>query len=405
MAQDFVGSNNLNLLEPKGQFGTRLLGGKDAAQSRYIFTQFNKMTKIMFNINDEALYNYLDDDGIPIEPEAYCGILPMVLINGAEGIGTGFSTTIPRYNPLDLIKIIKQKLNGEEYSKIKPWYRGFTGAIDQTDETTYISKGLFSTIGQDKVNISELPVGMWTEKYLEYIDKITIEKGKEDPKQFVKSYIDNSSESKVDITLKFSQNQLYELLTKDREGPITYIAKQLKLTTKLNTKNMWLFNTNGRLQKYTTIYEIIDEWYHYRFNLYVKRKEYILGRLKRELDIIKYKVTFINEIIKNTIDIRGKKKSIILDLLETKKYPKLSNKIDDESKSYDYLLKMDLYKLTVEEIEILTKQRDQKEMEVNELESTTIEKLWEGELDDFKKIYESDLKNYAQKKKLIIKKK
>lgn len=38
LAQDFVGSNNLNLLLPLGQFGTRLAGGEDAASARYIYT-------------------------------------------------------------------------------------------------------------------------------------------------------------------------------------------------------------------------------------------------------------------------------------------------------------------------------------------------------------------------------
>ena len=406
LAQNFMGSNNLNILEPGGQFGTRLLGGKDAAQSRYIFTQFNKMAKIIFNSLDEPLYNYLDDDGTLIEPEAYCGILPMVLVNGAEGIGTGFSTSVPCYNPIDLVNIIQKKLEGKEYSDIKPWYRGFTGSIDEYETNAFITKGLFTTLGQDQINISELPVGTWTEKYIEFLDKMTIERGsKEESKQFIKSYVDNSSESKVDITIKFSQNTLYELLTKDIEGPITNIAKRLKLTTKLNTTNMWLFNTKGRLHKYHSILEIIDEWFTYRYDLYVKRKDHILNKLRKELNIIKYKVMFINEIISNTIDIRGKKKSIILDILENKEYPKLSNKLDDTIVNYDYLLKMDLYKLTEEEVELLTKQRDMKLLEVTKLEETTIEQMWSKELDEFKSMYEKDLKNYVFKKKLVIKKK
>jgi len=405
LAQNYIGSNNLNILEPCGQFGTRLLGGKDAAQSRYIFTQFNKMAKIIFNPDDQALYTYLDDDGVPIEPKSYCGILPMVLINGAEGIGTGFSTSIPCYNPLDLVTIIQQKLENKDYSDIKPWYRGFTGNIDDIEDNTFLTKGLFTTVGQDQLNISELPVGTWTEKYIEFLDKITIEREKKDPKQFIKSYTDNSSESKVNITVKFNQNTLYDILTKDIDGPITNIAKVLKLTSKLSTKNMWLFDTTDKLHKYTSIREIIDEWYIYRYDLYVKRKEHILKKLRKELNIIKFKVKFINEVISNTIDIRGKKKSIILTMLEEKEYPKLSNKLDDDNVNYDYLLKMDLYKLTEEEVEILTKQRDIKQLEVDTLEETTIEQMWSKELDELKVMYTKDLKKYKFKKKIVIKKK
>uniref|UniRef100_A0A6C0IXV3 DNA topoisomerase (ATP-hydrolyzing) n=1 Tax=viral metagenome TaxID=1070528 RepID=A0A6C0IXV3_9ZZZZ len=400
LAQNFTGSNNINILEPCGQFGTRLLGGKDAAQSRYIFTHLSKTTQLLFNHNDEPLYKYLDDDGTSIEPEAYNPIIPMVLVNGAEGIGTGFSTSIPCYNPIDIIKLIKLKLDGKEYGDIKPWYRGFKGDIEKIDETTYITKGLFTTLGQDKINISELPVGTWTEKYIEFLDKITIERGKENSKQFIKSYIDHSSESAVDITIKFDQNTLYKLLTTDIDGPITKIAKDLKLSSKLGTKNMWLFNTKSKLSKFNDIREIIDEWFSCRHALYVERKAYLLDKLEKELNIIKYKVMFINEFINETIEIRGKKKADILEMLSEKKYPKLSIKTDGE-KSYDYLLKMDLYKLTKEEIDRLTEQRDLKQMEVNDLEETTVEKIWDSELDELEVYYTKDLKNYSCNKKTI----
>ena len=168
---------------------------------------------------------------------------------------------------------------------------------------------------------------------------------------------------------------------------------------------MWLFDTTDKLHKYTSIREIIDEWYIYRYDLYVKRKEYILKKLRKELNIIKFKVKFINEVISNTIDIRGKKKSIILTMLEEKEYPKLSNKLDDDNVNYDYLLKMDLYKLTEEEVEILTKQRDIKQLEVDTLEETSVEQMWSKELDELKVMYTKDLKNYEFKKKLVIKKK
>ena len=240
---------------------------------------------------------------------------------------------------------------------------------------------------------------------LDTLDKFTIEREKKDPKQFIKSYTDNSSESKVNITVKFNQNTLYDMLTKDIDGPITNIAKVLKLTSKLSTKNMWLFDTTDKLHKYASIREIIDEWFIYRYDLYVKRKEYILKKLRKELNIIKFKVKFINEVISNTIDIRGKKKSIILTMLEEKEYPKLSNKLDDDNVNYDYLLKMDLYKLTEEEVEILTKQRDIKQLEVDTLEETSVEQMWSKELDELKVMYTKDLKNYEFKKKLVIKKK
>lgn len=91
LAQEYVGANNLALLKPSGQFGTRETGGKDAAAPRYLFTTTKPITRAVYHPADDRLLKYLKDDDTPIEPEWYMPVLPMVLINGAEGIGTGES--------------------------------------------------------------------------------------------------------------------------------------------------------------------------------------------------------------------------------------------------------------------------------------------------------------------------
>ena len=391
LAQDFVGSNNLNLLLPIGQFGTRLLGGKDSAQSRYIFTQLSPLSRIVFNKQDDVLYKYLEDDGQQIEPEHYCGIIPMLLVNGTEGIGTGFSTTVPSYNPIELINFTIDKLTNTNDAKltINPWYRGFNGVIEEITNGSYITKGIYEKINKCEYRITELPIGMWTEKYIEYLDKITIDKASKQKDQYIKSYKDNSTECQVNITVKFDEDIINKLERKSeiyRGDPFNDIEKALKLTSKLNTTNMWLFNSQNKLQFYNSIDEIYQEWFTYRFELYVKRKEYILTQLKKELNIIKYKVKFILEIIENTLDIRNKTKQEIHSVLESKEYPKLEYK-DKHVKSYDYLLKMDLFKLSKDEIEKLQKQFNEKEAEVNNLEKKTINEIWIEELKLLKEKY------------------
>lgn len=121
MAQNFVGSNNLPLLEPLGQFGTRLQGGKDAASPRYIFTNLSNLARTVYNPSDEPLLNFLNDDGQNVEPEWYLPIVPMVLINGADGIGTGWSTSIPNYNPRDIVDNLLRLMNKEEILPMQPW--------------------------------------------------------------------------------------------------------------------------------------------------------------------------------------------------------------------------------------------------------------------------------------------
>jgi DNA topoisomerase-2 len=122
MAQIYVGTNNINYLQPIGQFGTRNLGGKDAASARYIYTNLNPITRKIFKEDDDHILNYLDDDGQQVEPRWYMPIIPTCLVNGGDGIGTGWSTTIPCYNPLQIAENIKRKLNGKVYYEMEPWY-------------------------------------------------------------------------------------------------------------------------------------------------------------------------------------------------------------------------------------------------------------------------------------------
>ena len=418
LAHDFIGSNNLNLLKPIGQFGSRLHGGKDCAQSRYIYTQLSTLTRKMFNVNDDYIYTYLDDDGQKIEPEAYCPILPMVLINGSEGIGTGFSSKIPRYNPNDLATFIKNKLNGvtnENNIVIQPWYRGLKGTIEKTSSTSYISKGQYRFINHSTIEITELPVGVWTEKYVEWLHKVSsVKKNKT-----LKYYTDYSTESQVSIKLEFDQYKLADLHSQATVNGITGIEKFLKLTKSINTTNMWLFNTKRKIVKYNNVNAIIEEWFHYRYKTYEQRKVYLLAKLKHELNLIFYKVKFINEFIQDTIDIRNKTKQSIMDLLEEKEYPKLNIHINMDTirantatvntatvntdtvntatvntatvnphhTNYDYILKMNLYTLTKEEIESLTNKRDNKQIEFDTLTAQTIKKMWMTEINECIKLY------------------
>jgi DNA topoisomerase-2 len=133
LAQDYVGSNNVNILVPSGQFGTRLAGGKDHASPRYIFTRLAPICRAIFPESDDAMLDYMNEDGQVIEPEHYLPILPLILVNGADGIGTGWSTSIPNYNPRDIVANIRHILDDEDVERMHPWYRGFNGDI--TEET------------------------------------------------------------------------------------------------------------------------------------------------------------------------------------------------------------------------------------------------------------------------------
>ena len=171
LAQTFVGSNNANLLEPIGQFGTRLQGGKDAASPRYIFTSLSPFARALFRPEDEALLKYLNDDGQSIEPEWYIPTLPLVLVNGCEGIGTGWSTSIPNHNPLDIMNNIRRMMRQETCQPMLPWYRDFCGGIEEIGPERYRITGCWSVEEQDngvtRLDITEFPIGTWTQTFKE----------------------------------------------------------------------------------------------------------------------------------------------------------------------------------------------------------------------------------------------
>src|SRR5205814_897617 len=141
--------NNINLLKPNGNFGYRRQGGKDHASPRYIFTELDPITNYIFREEDDEIltYNYMGKQ--KVEPDFFAPIIPMVLINGAKGIGTGFSTTIYPYNPKEVVSNIKQLINKKELFKMKPWYNGFKGTIEENvkENNKYIIRGKYTVNG------------------------------------------------------------------------------------------------------------------------------------------------------------------------------------------------------------------------------------------------------------------
>jgi len=159
LANDYMGSNNINLLEPCGQFGTRLMGGKDASQTRYIFTKLTKDARKIFDPRDDPILNYLDDDGRPIEPDFYMPTLPMVLVNGTEGIGTGFSCYVPPFNPKDIKDNIQKALEGHGFTQMRPWFKGFKVRFSRRMK---VVRGLPRVCGMTPGHDSNYRTSTWT---------------------------------------------------------------------------------------------------------------------------------------------------------------------------------------------------------------------------------------------------
>ena len=415
LAQNYVGSNNINLLHPSGQFGTRLLGGKDAASERYIFTYLNPITRKIFSELDDPVLQYLEDDGDSVEPIHYVPIIPMVLVNGSKGIGTGFSTDIMCYNPLQIINYLESKLKNVSESELKslviePYYKGFKGKIYPCDDTRkkYVIKGCYEILGNDKIRVSELPIGTSTQDYKEFLESLmdtksgNKEKEKEKTKtkakaktkekdEYIKDFNDMSTDLNVEFEITFYPGVLAKLIGEKHDYGIEGIEKYLKLYTTQSTNNMHLFNEKEQLRKYENVYDILGDYYNVRYEYYVKRKEYLISKLGNELKVLSAKAQFIQYNLDDKIDLRKKSKSEINSIME-----KFEFELGD-SGDYNYLIKMPMDSVCKENVEKLMKEHENKKAELERIQSSTIETMWLKELCElkinYKEFLEESLKN------------
>ena len=384
MAQIFVGSNNINLLEPNGQFGTRLAGGSDSASERYIFTQLNPLTRAIFPEKDDAVLNYMNDDGTIVEPEYYVPILPFVLINGISGIGTGFSSSIQPYNPIQIIQYLRDKLTGNGNTasaaaadvEFVPYYEGFTGTIKKIGEQKYLIKGRYEKVGDDKIRITELPIGTWTLPYTTFLEELadgTVDKTGKKIAPSIKDMVTMSTELQVDFTVTLPKDSLDKLESVVDEFGVNGLEKLFKLSTTVSTTNMHLFNAESKLHKYTTVAEIIDDFYKVRIDLYGKRKQALIESMESQLVKLTNKAKYIMETLSGVVDLRRKNAQTVTELLVSRGY----EKIDGE---YKYLIKMPMDSVTEENVATILKEKETAEKDLAILKSTTVEQMWLSEL-------------------------
>ena len=397
MAQNFIGSNNINLLFPSGQFGSRIKGGQDASSPRYIFTRLEKIARILFPEQDDNILKYLNDDGTPVEPQFYVPIIPMVLVNGSKGIGTGFSTEIMCYNPAQIIAYIKTKLNPEASSsstnEFLPYYEGFTGSITKITDSKFLFKGSYEKMETDKIKVTELPVGYWTEDFKELLNDLQNDKDKEGKKitPFVKDVYENYTDTTVEFVITFSKGKVDELEKASGDYGCNGLEKLLKLYNTSSTTNMNLFNAEDKLTKYDSVEAIIDDYFGIRLGYYNDRKMNLIENLEKELLIMSNKVRYIQEVLAGTIDLRKKKKQEITNLLQSKKYD-----IMDEDDEYKYLVRMPMDSVSEENVDKLVAEHRTKSAELERIKNTTIQQMWLTELD----ILENEYKEYQKERAL-----
>jgi DNA topoisomerase-2 len=346
MAQDFMGANNISWLVPQGQFGTRLQGGKDSASPRYIHTYLQPVTRKLVPEADFPVLTYRDDDGLPVEPEWYAPILPMLLVNGARGIGTGYSTYVPPYDPSTLKTMIADWLNGDDDAlnrSLKPYFKGFKGTVadDGSVQGVYRKE-------KDEFVVTELPPGTWTSDYREWLEKELAE-GR------IKDFTDVSTDVEVNIRIRGMEEK----------------ALVKSLTEKVKTTNMHAFNHRGQITKYDSPNEILKEFAEVRLRLYEERRQHQMKALRDELPYHENVMRFITDQIsdKPKVDLRKKTRAVCDDSLKKEKYTEIEG-------GYDYIMKLPVSSFTAEQIEKHSKKLETIRKSITELESKGAADLW-----------------------------
>lgn len=397
MAQDFVGSNNLNLLVPSGQFGTRLAGGADAASPRYIFTHLSPATRYLFPEEDDILLEYLEDDGQLIEPKYYCPIIPLLLVNGSQGIGTGWSTFIPQHHPMSVLDYIRGKLERQaQLPSIEPYANGFRGRIERLEcGTGYVSYGTIKKLDSKTVQIDELPIGVWTSNYKAHLLRMQ-------SKGVVSDFVEDHTTTKVSFTVRLKPSQLKRM---EDSG----LEKAFRLNSNLLLTNMNAFDKKGQIQKFESAEAIADAYFPIRLSLYHDRKSVLQAQMEYSASKQRNKARFIQMVSDSQIDLVGGRISRVeasrilrdngfstapeLDSIkkshslarDEEELELLEGDVDDsisqEHSDYDYLLKMPLFSLTKEKIASLHQEAQKIDEELRNVRAMQPEELWISDLD------------------------
>ena len=323
----------------------------------------------MFPSIDDPLLPRRVADGEIIEPEFYLPIIPTVLINGCQaGIGTGWSCSIPLYNPRDLVQQCRAWIHGgpEVLTDITPWYRNFKGTITKVG-TKFITKGLIKRQGS-KVTVTELPIGLWTDKFKEFLEDLLEQK-------MIKGMKNYSTPQKVRFEITECPNG------------VRCTIENLKMTTSLSTSNMVLFIGSGKLRKFNDVTEIIDLFCRFRKKLYEKRKGYLVEHYKKLLSLASNKYKFLVSVMDDELVISRRSESDIVTNLIELNFDKLA--VNSKRPSFEYLLSMDMRSFTQEKLEKLRNEIGKHEASLAQTESQTVESFWEQDLAKFEKGYDA----------------
>lgn len=374
MAQNYVGSNNINLLYPSGQFGTRC-ATKDAGSPRYIHSFLDQISDLVFPPANDVVLQPRVENGHSIEPIHYVGVVPWLLINGARGIGIGVVTNVWQRNPLDVIRITRKRMvlgeaavranwfDVDNPMECAPWYKGFKGTIEYTGDR-YKVCGLVQRSGGNKVTVTELYPGKYTDKYLDFLSK----------NQYQFDVL--GTEKDVHIEIKDDR------LVGKSEGEL---VQMLKLSTELKDTDIWALadSGSGTTPIHMDVPTIFEHHYQLAIDTYEKRRLHEIAAMEDTLQKHREKIHFIQGWINGAIKPRGTRADLLRwmesgNFTSSDEFKRLrmlpSEQIQDEQK-----------------IEELRKQIEDVDTKLEAHRNMTAVEIWGKDLSEFEEYYKTTL--------------
>lgn len=359
LARDYIGGNNINILTPDGNFGSRFI--QEPSASRYIYTYKSPNFHKIFDPRDNAILEEQFFEGEKIEYRHYVPVLPLILINGSEGIGNGFAQKILPRNIAEIKHEIQSKLKSSKYNiqRLTPYFEGFRGTVRANGEShKWIVEGTFERIGKSKIHITEVPIGYDLKSYLQVLDDLVENK-------VIKNYDDNSNNDNFDficrVSYSFSSQQDSDIIDK------------LKLR-KVYSENYTCTDEKNSIIEFTNDAEILDSFISVRTKFYSRRKKHLTAVIEGKIKVSENRVRFIKEVIADSSIVANKKKKLVEKWLSDNKFDKIVS-------SYDYLLKMPIYSLTEEKVKELEKEVVSLNKELTTIQKKSAKQMW---LDDLK---------------------
>lgn len=365
MAQQFAGSNNLSWLSPESAFGTRQ--NPVSAAPRYIFTKKTEWFDQLIPSEDDDILFHQTFEGHNVDPKFYLPIIPMILINGANGISPGARQLIFNRSLKDVVKHITNLLEGKQskYDFIPHW-NGFNGTIEQgATPRQYIIKGKCEIKNTTTVEITEVPIKYTYKSYIAVLDQL-----EEDGK--ITGYDDycNPKSGEFKFNVRFTRQNLAMYDNDKMMNLLKLIQNESEILT--------VIDENNRLAYLDSIQDVFNIFYKTRLDGYHKRKQSLIKTLKEEIEYNSMKALFIDYILKGKIKVLDlhKSKSDIEKVLISLELKKIEG-------SFDFLLNMGIRSLTQEGYQRLTDKVSELNKQLKYVEETSAERMW---LDDLKKL-------------------